>query len=143
MRILALSVVLLVMTVAAVRSDDDPEPVAPDARKFVGEWELAEIKFKGIAVPLPPNALKMSFKFNKDGTMTANAMGKEEKGKWKLDPRKSPRHLDLTGGVQGTGKAIYKIDKDQLSIGANQQANERPKDFDSCEMTMVLKRKKK
>jgi uncharacterized protein (TIGR03067 family) len=136
-----LSAMVLGLMLGATRADDDPEPPAKDVGKLVGEWELSEIKVKGVAVPFPKDALQMSFKFEKNGTLSMDGQGQQKVGKWKANAKKTPRELELDDGNMKT-EAIYKLDKDVLTIGAS-QAGGRPKDFDSAEATLVFKRKKK
>jgi uncharacterized protein (TIGR03067 family) len=129
----------------AARADDDPEPNSGDDRKLVGEWELTELKFMGMAFPLP-NEGKVSLVFKKDGTLSSDGggLGNQKDGKWKvIKGKKSPKQLDMTGDGMTT-QMIYKLDKDVLTIaGAEGNGKERPKDFASAQMTMVLKRKAK
>jgi len=148
MRTFALAVALLVIAGGAAWSADstDPEPTSGDATKMLGDWELAGIQArgKGIDLPLPVDQLKMVLTFQKGGKLSGSTMGQQQKGTWKIDPKKSPRHLDMNmGGGGGAGVGIYKIEKGQLLIGANQAQNNRPKDFDSADMTMTFTRKKK
>ena len=142
MRRFVLAVLVLALPFLAARAaDDDPEPPAAGAGKLVGEWELSEIKAKGIAIPVPDGA-KMTFTFKKNGTLSSSGQGQQKDGKWKVNGKKSPKELDMTDGNMTTG-AIYKLEKDVLTIGASQPGNGRPKDFASAEATMVFKRKKK
>jgi uncharacterized protein (TIGR03067 family) len=134
--------VLGVAVVAARAADDDPEPPVGDTGKLAGEWELSELKAKGIAIPLPKDALNITFTLKKNGTFSTSGQGQMKDGKWKLNSKKTPRQLDMTDGNMTT-ETIYKLEKDVLTIGASQQGGGRPKDFASAEVTMVLKRKKK
>lgn len=137
-------VVVLALGVLAVAAPagDDPEPPQKAAGKLVGAWELTEIKFQGVAVPLPGND-PMTFTFNKNGTLSTSGQGQKKDGKWKVNAKKTPGELDMTDGNMTTGM-IYKLEKDVLTIGAAQGPNgPRPKDFASAPATMVFKRKKK
>lgn len=144
-RTFALMLALLVLASAhpaRAADEDDPEPPQADRGLLLGEWQLADIKFKGLNLPLPPSALEVKVTFNKDGTTESTSMGMTQKGTWKIDTRKKPKHLDMTG-MGNQGSAIYKVEKDQLTIGASANGGQRPKDFGSAEATMVFKRAKK
>jgi uncharacterized protein (TIGR03067 family) len=142
--VLLLMVVMGLAGVVAARADDtDPEPPMADKSALVGEWELVSINHKGVDIKLPANVLQITLKLEKNGTMTMTTMGMTQKGKWKIDSSKKPKHIDITANNQG-GLAIYKLDKGELTLasGEGPQAA-RPKDFESAEATMVLKKKKK
>jgi uncharacterized protein (TIGR03067 family) len=142
MRRFVLAVLVLGVAFVAARADDDPEPPAAGAGKLVGEWELSEIKAKGIAIPLPKDALNVMFTIKKNGTFSTSGQGQKMEGKWKVNAKKSPKELDMTDGNMTTSM-IFKLEKDVLTLGTSQPGNGRPKDFASAEVTMVMKRKKK
>jgi len=139
-----LSVLVVGLAVVAARADDDddPEP-APRTGGLTSEWELSELKAKGMAFPLPPELLKVKLEFRRDGTLSMSAAGQDKTGKWKVNAAKSPGELDMT--VDGMkSQMIYRLEKDSLSIaGGKETGGARPKDFDSAEMTMVFKRARK
>jgi uncharacterized protein (TIGR03067 family) len=129
---------LVVLAAPAVRAADEPDPEPPgaDARKLQGDWEIVslslgggrEIKGQGWTMKLEKERMTMTVK----GTQT---------GTWKIDVRKRPKHIDMTANLFGS-LCIYKLDKDDLTIGCNRGRADRPKDFASAQVTMVLKRKK-
>src|SRR3954469_21120540 len=99
MRRFVLAVLVLGAPFVAARADDDnPEPPAAGAGKLVGEWELSEIKAKGIAIPLPKDALNVTFTIKKNGTFSTAGQGQKTDGKWKVNAKKSPSELDMTDG---------------------------------------------
>jgi len=129
---------------AARAADDDPEPAGNDVSKLVGKWEATEFRLKGQAIPFPGDT-KMTFEFNKDGTLSGEGGlgGGGKGGKWKVNAKKTPRHLDVSDGNVNTAM-IYKLEKDVLTIaGAEPNGKERPKDFDSAGFTLIFKRAKK
>src|SRR5262245_51985945 len=135
---------VLGLFVGAARAADDPEPPAQDTAKLVGDWEVTEFKIKGMAIPFPNDA-KMAFVFKKDGTLSSNGggFGGQQGGKWKINARKSPKHLDLSDGNMTT-LMIYKLEKDVLTIAvAEGNGKDRPKDFASADVTIAFKRKAK
>lgn len=136
------SAMALGLLAGAAWAGDDPEPSSGDAGKLLGDWEVSEIKVNGMALPFPGDE-KLIITFKKDGSLAASGGGGGNKpGKWKINAKKSPRHLDLEDG-QNT-LLIYKLEKDVLTIaGGKGPGGARPKDFASAEMTMVLKRKAK
>lgn len=138
-----MALALLAGVAWAADEDDNPEPPLADSRKLIGDWEVTEFKIKGMALPFPNDA-KLVISFNKNGTVsTGGGFGGGKDGKWKIDPKKSPRHLDMIDGNMTTGM-IYKLEKDVLTIaGAEGNGGARPKDFASAEVSMVLKRKTK
>lgn len=142
MRRFLLSVLFAAALGVAWADDEDPEPPAKGGT-LAGEWELTEIKAKGMAIPLPPE-FKMKFAFSRNGSAEVTAPGQQAKtGKWKADLSKKPAELDLTGdGI--TSKMIIKLDKGLLSIGGvdgmGGNNGPRPKGFDDTTMIMVFKR---
>jgi uncharacterized protein (TIGR03067 family) len=62
-------------------------------------------------------------------------------GTWKIDQRKSPKHIDLTANYFGSA-CLYKLDKGELTIACHRHAAGRPKDFASAQVTLVFRRRK-
>jgi uncharacterized protein (TIGR03067 family) len=73
--------------------------------------------------------------------------GNEEKGGFRLDPSKKPKHIDLSDGVKG----IYELEGDALKLYWDKQAKKRgrPMTFPTKPATdpelffLLLKREKK
>jgi uncharacterized protein (TIGR03067 family) len=146
MRAFALMMVLLGVlgTLAARAADDDPEPPGDDMAAFLGEWELASIKFIGKDVNLPADALKMTMTFGRGKSLKMSTMGMTKDGKWQIGTNKKPKHIDITDDGQRNSQAIYKLEKDQLTICTPENpGGERPRDFTTAGVLLVLKRKKK
>jgi uncharacterized protein (TIGR03067 family) len=138
-RILTLSL-LLALAALPVRAADepDPEPTPSDARKLQGNWEIISVTRNGRSLKLPGRPTMTLEK----AQMTMSLGGKATTGTWKVDPRKKPRHIELKGNLLGGPAGIYKLDKDELTIGFSMAGNDRPRDFASAQLTLVLKRKK-
>jgi len=136
------SAMALGLLAGAAWAGDDPEPAARDVNKIVGDWEMIEVKVKGMAVPFPKGG-EMVMTFKKDGSLAMNGFGQDKGGKWKINAKKTPKQFDLSDGKMNM-TLIYKLEKDVLTIaGAERPGGARPRDFASAEMTMVLKRKAK
>jgi uncharacterized protein (TIGR03067 family) len=133
---------LLGLVVFPIRAADepDPEPVPPDHKRLQGEWEIISIARGGRLVQ---NVAGRGWTMTLEKTrMTMSIGGKGRDGTWKINARKNPKHIDLTGNVFAGSVGVYKLDKDELTIGCN-TGNTRPKDIASAQLTLVLKRKKK
>lgn len=69
----------------------------------------------------------------KDGTITFEVMDKTEKGKFTIDAKPKPAHINITPttgpDADTTWKGIYKLEKGKLTICLNHKGD-RPKDFD-------------
>jgi uncharacterized protein (TIGR03067 family) len=132
---------LFLLPVLPVRAADepDPEPVPADIRKLQGEWDFIRLgagpKFKDIKGVF---MLKLEKK-----QMTIMVKGQPRIGTWKIDARKNPKHIDLNPNIFAGTACIYKLDKDELTIACNNGGNDRPKDFATAGLIMILKRKKK
>jgi uncharacterized protein (TIGR03067 family) len=136
--ILGLLGLLPVLPVGAA-DEPNPEPVPPDIKKLQGEWEIISYGRAGQLRNVAGNGWSMTL----EKTQMTMSIGKKGRtGTWKIDARKNPKHLDLTANLFGAEACIYKLDKDQLTIGCG-NGNVRPKDFSSAQVTLVLKRKKK
>jgi uncharacterized protein (TIGR03067 family) len=116
----------LLLTLAALAASAAPVPKAlkakrPDAEVFVGTWELVVSEHNGKPHPVPHQ-----WTFDPDLTMWSKAVNAAGPGaKWpvKIDPEKSPKHIDIGPGNNG----IYEIDGDEIRIVYSGQ---RPANFD-------------
>jgi uncharacterized protein (TIGR03067 family) len=133
--------VLVLVPLPALADEPDPEPPPAGSKQLDGEWEVVGMRLAGKERKTPAGWI---MKFAK-GKMTATRAGRETVNTFKIDPRKSPPHIDITYGTTNrTNHAIYKLEKDELSIaygGATPAA--RPTDIASARQVLVLKRQKK
>jgi uncharacterized protein (TIGR03067 family) len=135
---------VLVPAVALLMAADDQAD--KDKKALQGTWQVISFENRGEAVP-EEMAKKMKVVF-KDDTMTLSAdnRGRTETGKFKLDPSKKPKALDVTPLEKGnvTALFIYEIDGDTLKLCWNKPGGERPKEFAGKDKAgyMVLKREK-
>lgn len=145
MRALALLSLLLLAAfppLACWADDTDPEPPDGDRNALVGEWEVVRIKHQGNEIQLPGNVVQITVTFERNGTVSMNTMGKAQKGKWKVDGTKKPKHLDMTVDNKAA-PGIYKLEKGELTISAGEPGQARPKDFETAPAALILKRKAK
>jgi uncharacterized protein (TIGR03067 family) len=123
------------------------QPDKKELAKFEGTWSLKELTYDGT------DHSKLKFKIvfkGTEGSVKGNASIENEysKIKFKIDPKASPRHFDITisGGSQtdATMKGIYEFKDDDLHICAKVFGNERPKEFSapdgSSTVFLILKR---
>jgi uncharacterized protein (TIGR03067 family) len=115
-----------------------------DKDKFQGEWKVVSVKVDGQdgADKLPIKAVTF------DGDKVKLGTGGD--GKFKLDPAKDPKHLDLhiTDGLHpGEFPGVYKLDGDELTFHVAHPGGKRPTDFECKEgdktILIVLERVKK
>ena len=140
MKLLAASALLALMTVS-LRAEDDPKKALESLQ---GEWKVVEFIRNG-------NADKKDATIAFDGSkMSIAAEKKTESMTISLDPKANPPAMDIKvseGGKDLTIKAIYKLEKDKLSICFALDGKERPKEFksekDSKQGLFVLERVKK
>jgi uncharacterized protein (TIGR03067 family) len=94
-------------------------PLAQDAKaaaELQGIWQPTAAELGGQAAPLPPG-MKLAIK---DGTYTVAVDREVDRGTLQLDPKKSPRAMDITGTF-GPNKgrtilAIYEVTADTLKV---------------------------
>src|SRR5687767_663007 len=112
MRRLAASAVFLAAALAA-SADDKP------LKQLEGEYKVKAISKAGM--PAPEEVVReVKGVAIKGDVMTFLVMGKEEKGKIKVDATKKPAHIDIspqTGPDKGkTFPGLYKLEKGELTI---------------------------
>jgi uncharacterized protein (TIGR03067 family) len=132
------------------RGADGPGQAREDAAKgdlkqLQGTWVLVSMEAAGKKTPegqLPP----LTFVVKGDKGTLKHGEGEGQEGPLKVDPGKDPREMDLTFGKDEI-KAIYKLEKDTLTVCTAHSADERPKAFATKEGTklalLVFKKKEK
>lgn len=116
------------------------EAIAAELKRLRGTWAILGAEADGKQLPKDPKAKAFVFRGNELRGFVPGMT-------YAIDPTKTPRHLDLIvkrSGVTVVTKAIYKLEKDTLSIciplveegkGAD---HERPKDFTTKGRKVIL-----
>lgn len=144
--------VLLVLANHASAVDSDTESSMPDStiqptdhQRILGRWRVKSMGLRGRGVPVGLQQLEIEFKQDKVRFFEG---GKHEIATLKLDPTKSPAHIDLedtTGRQKIAG--VYEISGDRLRMVWAQTGNKRPTtlkpDKDVDLIVFVLERIKK
>jgi uncharacterized protein (TIGR03067 family) len=146
--------VLLLFAVASgpTRGDDAAQEAA---KSLQGEWRAVKLRANGVeASEDDVKAFRMAVKGDEITLMTCKGdRCIERRKKYKLDPTKSPREIDLTaldGQEQGaTQPCIYSVDEGRLRLCAPLSAtgsSKRPDEFKTRAgdglMVVVLERAK-
>jgi uncharacterized protein (TIGR03067 family) len=100
-----------------------------DAKQLEGTWQVVESELAGKEFPLP----KETRLILKDGTYTLRLGEKSDKGTYKVDPKKTPRTMNITG-TEGPNKGktyltIYELKGDTLRVCYDLGGKDRPKEF--------------
>ena len=102
--------------VVAVANADDA--AKKDVKKLQGKWQAVELQVQGKKAP--PEQVKKFRIVIKGDEITFNPDGGNRKSKFKVDPSKSPKTMDMTpldGPRKGkTILGIYSREKGQLKI---------------------------
>jgi uncharacterized protein (TIGR03067 family) len=127
---------------SVVLADDDPEPRKPaeaELKKLQGTWDVVKAVLDGRddTKKLKDDGAHAVIKKN-ELTFVEKQTSKESMS-FTLDPKKKPARMDLTAQPE-TLKAIYKLEKDVLTIAFN-EGKEPPKAFDKSDCLLVLKRR--
>jgi len=128
------SLLILGLAVAAPQAKDPPKNDPP---ALVGEWVVEGLVVAGQPKPLPAGA---AWVFTADGKAEFwVGRGKPaDRFTYTTDPRKDPAEVDITGPGP-TGRAIYRVEGDKLTLCTGQPGADRPKGFDApAESTAVL-----
>jgi uncharacterized protein (TIGR03067 family) len=117
-RVLCIFIACLITTVIAVADDKS----ANDAKDLQGVWQAVGLEANGEKSPDDQvKELKIIFKGNEIFAVTSK--GEEPKNKFKLDPGKTPKTIDvipLDGRDKGTTHAgIYSLKKGRLTLCIN------------------------
>ncbi len=134
---------LVVLLLGAGGADEQNKEI----EKFAGTWEIAELLYNGDDES--KLGFKVTFKGN-EGVVEGNANVKNEyaKIKFKIDPSKKPKHMDITvaDGSQTDAKmqGIYDFKDGQLRMCVKVFGTERPTEFASpaCSSIVLLVLKK-
>lgn len=110
------------------------DPVADEVKKLQGEWQAVEIEAKGKKAGKDDADTKNMRFVIKDNELTAEAAdgsGRKRQLTYKVDPGKTPKEIDITS-LDGQEKdtttaAIYKLEKDRLTICMPYFSNDRSK----------------
>jgi uncharacterized protein (TIGR03067 family) len=134
----AVAAALVVVGAGSARQDTAP------ARSIDGTYKVLSATFGGKADT--EKAAKATFEF-KDGTVTIDHGGKkEDTAKFKLDPSKTPGHIDIfperPDGKAETVMGIYQTKTTpegfQLTIAFTKDSGDRPTDFKGDGPTAVV-----
>jgi RNA polymerase sigma-70 factor (ECF subfamily) len=110
------------------------DPVAKAIRDLQGEWQAVAIEANGKRDTSSDEVTDLRLLFQRDQIILKNVgVDKSRKLKFKLDPTKSPRSIDLIS-LDGPDKlqtvaAIYALSKGQLRICQFRAGSRRPTDF--------------
>jgi uncharacterized protein (TIGR03067 family) len=120
-----------------------------EAKNLEGVWEVKAFERKGDKTNAPEGK-GGAMVFGKDMMLTLQDPGKPDKrGRYKIDPSKSPKQLDLIqlqdGKVGTVMQAIYEVEEDALRIGFSAEGprGKRPTEFKGDKVVILhLKRQK-
>ncbi len=123
---------------AAVVGDDKDKT---EGDKLRGRWQCSSLEGgRGKSEGKGSEADQFKLSFDGDGYVFEGAfglMGGDAKGKFKLGPEKSPKHLDLESD-KGPMIGIYKLEGDTLTISLNKIGlDDRPTDFTPGESRFI------
>jgi uncharacterized protein (TIGR03067 family) len=132
-----------VLVVAAPAPADNKK----DTEKIQGSWTVVSFTHAGTEGPnVDVTKIKVTVK---DDTLTINDGRRDEVVKFKLDPAKKPKTIDLTVEAKKDEQVpgIYELKDDELKICFAKGGGERPTEFASKTGTthtlIVFKREKK
>jgi uncharacterized protein (TIGR03067 family) len=126
---------------------DSPDAAKKDQEKLQGEWTLASGQREG--QDFPEELVKSLKRTMKDDTFTITRDGEAlAKGKFKLDPTKKPKAIDISLDTSDMSvKGIYELEGDTFKLCYAAPGEDRPKEFvskaDSGITLAVWKRVKK
>ena len=125
---------LLVMTIGLLTRSGDAEPAKKDLARFEGVWRIALVEVEGVKQP------DVSFAAHKviiatDGDFVVVQGPKVTRGKFKLDPTKSPKYYEQTithGPAKGRAfSCIYEIDGDTYKLCGSFRGGPPPAVFET------------
>jgi uncharacterized protein (TIGR03067 family) len=115
-----------------------------DTQKFQGEWTPFSIELDSKSYP--EDIVKNSKLIIKGNEYIQTLAGQERTYRFKLDPAKNPKEIDLTreSSPKDVIKGIYKFDGDKLVVcRALTSGVERPKEFKSTDRIGISEYKRK
>ena len=115
------------------------EATKKELKKFKGTWSVVSVTENG---KKPPEEKTKDVQFTFDGDkITVKHGDKSEEGTFKVDPSKSPAHIDVT--IKGkTHAGLYKFKDKELTICAAEGDEEakRPLDFTpTSDMSLITR----
>ncbi|HEY7156720.1 MAG TPA: sigma-70 family RNA polymerase sigma factor [Gemmataceae bacterium] len=123
-----------------------------DAENIQGSWKVVSAKANGVEDDENVKSLKSGEFVISADKITIRIGDKLEELMYTIDPTTKPKTIDIVhvqdGGGEETTQAIYKLEKDKLTIcGPHPRGKERPKEFESKEgsdtVLLILQRVKK
>jgi uncharacterized protein (TIGR03067 family) len=144
MRRLAVCLLLLAPALSSGRADDPepPRPAAAELKRLQGTWDVVkalrdgkddskDLKDKGVHVVI-----------DKDRFTFVERKGDKEAMTVTLAPKKKPAEMDLLiARDKERLEAIYKVEKDVLTVAFNDPGQGRPKSFDKAKGLIELKKR--
>ncbi len=137
---IVLASVLFLCVAESIRGDDDSKK-ALEALK--GEWQFVSYTHADSEIKLDKAKSRVVFT---DEKMTITFAEREAVSAFTLDAKTEPKALDvMPPGEKFVAKAIWKLEKDRLTICFAISGGERPKNFAPAKnnSVMVLERPKK
>lgn len=121
----------LALALAAPKLKDPPKPPVPP---LTGKWEVVSWVQGGAEMAFVENTVH---EYTPDGKRILNQGGTVEAGRtYQLQPKADPPAVDLTrklGDATDHFRAIYKIEKDTLTLCIGRPAGDRPTAFESTD----------
>jgi uncharacterized protein (TIGR03067 family) len=125
---------LLVLVAGLLVAADAKDDAKKELEKLQGDWVMVSGERNGEA--LPDEQIKALKRTIKDDEFTVMRDGETvAKGKFTVDPSKSPKTIDVTitegDNKDKTMKGIYEIDGDNYKVCFAPSGKDRPKEFSS------------
>jgi uncharacterized protein (TIGR03067 family) len=132
LRLLAVTAAALLLAPAGAQEGD----VKKELEKLAGTWKIA--KFESADKPPPPEEVREKMRLVFAGEkITVMVDGKQvDETTFKIDPSKSPRHIDIVSSGKGPNKGksaagIYTLEGNTLKICSGEPGSKRPTEFSS------------
>ena len=137
-----LNILAVCVFTAAMAAADDKTP--PDTQELQGVWQAVSLEGNGEA-RAEDEAKQLQIVFKGDEIFAVKPTGEDRHLKFKLDPGKTPKTIDLIpseGSDKGkTAAGIYCLKDGRLRVCINifgQDTSQRPKDFKTQAATGVV-----